>query len=505
MNLLDKLIGVFSPQAGLNRVRSRTALNLMTRKYEAAQNAGRRNSGWYRPRTTAAEEVSAAANRLADAAQELCRNSPLAHRIKMIWASNIIGIGIQAQITCTNNTKRRKITAAWEQWANSTFSDFDGHYSFYGLQWLWAATIVESGGVLIRLHVDLDEAKELNNGMIPLRLQTIEQTMLDANVTTPKVAGNKVRSGIEFTSTGGVYGYWIKNINPETGREDAGKSVFLRKDLECIHLYRKERANQHLGVSWLTQSATTLQKYDTLIDAKLMQDQIAACLGLVVEGASKSIGLGDKHSQIEEIEPGMVHYVDEGSKIHTIIPPSSQGSQQFMDTIRADIAIGAGLAQTQLTGDYSKLNFASGRMGKIEFFQTLEYCQTQMMATGLNMVHNWFKRLYLLKSGNNMKDDFSVSWTYPPRAVVQPKEELDVLVSKVRNGWESPSGAAKAFGKDLETVISQWNADKATFGDLPFDIDPSKYSRAGNQLNDDDAASSNSSVSGDNDNKGDDL
>jgi len=49
----------------------------------------------------------------------------------------------------------------------------------------------------------------------------------------------------------------------------------------------------------------------------------------------------------------------------------------------------------------------------------------------------------------------------------------------------------KILGERLPNIIEQWKKDKELFGDLPFDIDPSVYAATGNQLNVDDAASSN--------------
>lgn len=492
MNLLDKIILTISPEAGLRRMRNRLAAEFVTRKYDAAVQGGRRNGGWWRPKTTAAEEVSVAAAALAATAQELCRNSPLAHRIKIIWASNMVGSGIRGQIAAKNVKVRKAANQALSDWAWSTFADFDGHYSFYGLQWLWAATIVECGGVLIRKHVDDKGGKSRN--VAPLRLQTFEQTMLDATVSKPNKEGHTVLSGIEFDKEGRPYGYWLKNLDRLTGQVSNKEPIFLLKDVECIHLFRKERAGQHLGVSWLTQSATTLNKYDTLIDAKLMQDQIAACMGIIISGASSAVGVGNNNNQIEELEPGMVHYTDQNSTVTTVTPPSAQGSAQFIEIIRSDIAIGAGLAHTQVTGDYSKLNFASGRMSKIEFFQTLDYCQKHMLEPGLDTIFRWFNSVYMLSANINARNVLSCSWTYPQRGVVQPKEELDTLITKVRAGFTSPSAAVKSMGDvdgNLETVLEQWKADKELFGDMVFDIDPSKFSKAGNQLDDNDAASSN--------------
>lgn len=489
MNLLDRAIASIAPGWALSRAKTRYSLAAVSRAYDAA-GGGRGSGNWWRPMTTAAQEVGRADAKIAAAAQDLCRNSPLAHRAKMIWASNIVGSGIRAEINTKGKNTQIKANEAWDDWAESTFCDFDGQYNLYGLQWLWAATIVECGGVIIRKHVDTDGANAMATGTIPLRLQTFEQTMLDKSVTTPNLSGNKVHLGIEYKPDGTKYGYWIKNVDPETGDYVTENAIFLQKDVDAVHIFRKERPGQPLGVSWLAQSASTMEKYELLMDAKLMQEQVAACTGVFVMGAEKALGNKTDNEYVDELEPAAVNYLPEDAKVQTVTPPHSEGSQAFIDTIRADMAIGAGLASTQITGDYSKLNFASGRMSKIEFFMTLDFCQMQMMGPGLNVIFGWFKALYSLTSRSSIKG-MGVSWTYPPRGYVQPKEELDTLVKKIRCGFDSPSAGAKAFGKNLTKVVAQWKIDKASFGDLPFDIDPSKFSEAGNQLNTDDAASSN--------------
>ncbi|AHK11737.1 portal protein [Shewanella sp. phage 1/44] len=484
MNPLDAIINFISPQKGLSRTQARYAQSMVQRSYDAASD-GRRNSGWWRPKTSAAQEVSKAADKLAATGQELCRNNPLAHRIKMIWAANIVGNGIRAELATGAKKSRKKANDDFTNWAKSTNCDFEGHYNFYGLQWLWAATVVESGGVFIRRHVN-------NKLKIPLQLQTIEQGMLDKTKNNQMSKGvEEVVDGVQFDNVGQISGYWIYEHSPD-GMVTNANSKFHARGTEIIHIFRKERAGQHLGISWLAQSATALNDYATLKDAKLMQQQILACMAVIIESASTTMGLStDKSSgtPIDSIEPGMIEYVPEGTKVHTVTPPSGTDNGLFTTNLKDDIAIGAGLASSQMTGDYSKLNFASGRMSKIEFFQVLDFAQDLMMLPALNTVFDWFNLVYGLSTNSNSK--MTVEWTFPPRGVVQPGEELEVNIKKTRAGIISPSKLNKMYGTNLGDVVSQWKLDKITFGGLPFDIDPSLFSIAGNQLNVDDAASSN--------------
>lgn len=484
-NPVDAVINFFNPQAGLKRTQARRAQAIAQRSYDAASK-GHRNDGWWRPKTSAAQEVSKAADTLAATGQELCRNNPLAHRIKMIWAANMVGDGIRAEISVSNQRSRKKVNDDFIAWAAGTDCDFEGHHNLYGMQWLWACTIVESGGVFIRRHV--------NNALagVPLQLQTIEQGMLDK--TKNEQAGDgkgEIVDGVQFDVSGQIEGYWIYKESPD-GLVKNRTSVFHKKGTEIIHLFRKERAGQHLGVSWLTQSATALNNYGTLTDAKLVQQQILACMAVIIEEGSSPMGTGTNKEDgmnVDSIEPGMVEYVKAGTKVHTVTPPSGSDNGLFMSNIKDDIAIGAGLASTQMTGDYSKLNFASGRMSKIEFFQVLDFAQHLMLLPALNTVFGWFSMVYSLS--NNSRSKLSVEWTFPPRGVVQPGEELEVNIKKTRAGIIAPSKLNKMYGTNLDDVVEQWKLDKVTWAGLPFDVDPSLFSVAGNQLNVDDAASSN--------------
>ncbi|AUR84387.1 portal protein [Vibrio phage 1.055.O._10N.286.55.E9] len=487
MNPLDAVINFFSPKAGLIRTQARHAQSIAQRSYDAAS-GGRRNDGWWRPKTSAAQEVSKAADTLAATGQELCRNNPLAHRIKMIWAANIVGNGVRAEISTSNKRSRKKVNDDFTNWAKSTNVDFEGQYNLYGLQWLWAATIVESGGVFIRRHV--------NNALaMPLQLQTIEQGMLDKTKNEKASDGKgEIVDGVQFDTNNQIEGYWIYQESPD-GIITNRQSNFHKRGSEIIHVFRKERAGQHLGISWLAQSATALNDYATLKDAKLMQQQILACMAVIIENAPSVMGTGTSVSDgmnVDSIEPGMVEYVKEGTKVHTVTPPSGSDNGLFTTNLKDDIAIGAGLASSQMTGDYSKLNFASGRMSKIEFFQVLDFAQDLMMLPALNGVFSWFELVYGLTNNNRSK--ITVEWTFPPRGVVQPGEELEVNIKKTRAGIISPSKLNKMYGTNLGDVVDQWKLDKVTFGGLPFDVDPSLFSMAGNQLNTDDAASSNTQV-----------
>ena len=490
MNFIDKTISFINPTKGLKRSQSRLAMTVIEGKmktFDEKRNfdiasKGRRNNGWLRPETSGAQEASKAFRLAASSAQELTRNNPLALRIKRVWSGNIVGGGISLDVTGSSELKTKKFMTTYEEWAESTDCDFEGHNTFYGLQTLWVDTVVETGGVFIRKHINKKKK-------FPLQLQTIEQGFLDVSKNGETEDGEVLIDGIQYDTNGQVEGYWLNKEKTNTQLGRPPESIF-HSSKNMIHIYRKDRAGQHLGVTWYHSVATTLKNYNTLQDAKLMQQQIAACFALIVENADSEMGVGgDGGGLPDTIEPAMIEYVKAGQKVTTISPPKADSSNAFDVAIKRDIASGVDITYEQLTGDYSLVNFASGRMGKSDFFIQLDKYQQQLIKPKLNNIFSWFVDVYEIKNGGN--NNFVSSWTFPSRAAVNPQEEFDVLMSKVRHGMLSPHKAAKQLGEKLSEVVDQWKKDKKLFGELPFDIDPSLFASTGNQLNVDDAASGN--------------
>ena len=102
---IDNLVGVFSPEAELSRIRNRQATTML-RGYDAA------GDGWSNPfnmlrNTTAGTEASKNNRKLTAVGQELTRNNALANRIKSQWASNVVGSGITLDLTSKKKKKQK--------------------------------------------------------------------------------------------------------------------------------------------------------------------------------------------------------------------------------------------------------------------------------------------------------------------------------------------------------------------------------------------------------------
>lgn len=486
MNIIDSIVGIFNPEQGLRRLAARVQFNELKRTYNAASKSRRNTSlSKHSKPVNAAQEVGKFHERLAGVSQHLVRNNPLAQRVKLILASNIMGAGIQANITGSNKQVVKEFTNFLENWMNSTECDFDNQYNFSGIMWLACAGMIESGGTLLRYHTQKDSE-------YPLQLQLIEQIYLDPTKDRVDADGeNPIINGIEFKD-GKRHKFHIDIDKTGTNTAILNTQHSYEIDKEMIHLYRKERPSQHLGVSFLAPIATHLDRYDNLQDAKVMQQKIAACLAVLVEDSTQQMGEVNKEFELTEtIEPATIEYIPPGSKAHVITPPRADDSSSFIAELKNDMAVGVGLNNQQLTGDYSKFNFASGRMGLIEFNRYLDGLQNFVILPILNKIGKKLFEMWLLTRKTETTSNIKIEWIFPPRSAVNEKEEVETVVMKARNNLITPQTATKQFGFKFENNTKAWEDAYKIMGDIPFDIRPDKFSAAGNQLDEDDAASSN--------------
>lgn len=488
MNLIDRFYEITNPRKALLRERDRVQLDML-RQYTAA-NPNRLNGSYSRRKTRGADEVGRAHTALAGGSQELVRNTALGNRIKAIIATNIAGTGIKPDYV--SDTKRGSKRAAdrhksqFDDWANSTACDYEGHNNFWGLQWLWAGAVVESGGVFVRQIVNTALA-------FPLVLQTLEQQFLDES-RSGMVDGGEIINGMQYNADGQLQGYWLKTrLVSQLGRDE---SKFYSTD-DVTHIFFKQRPGEHLGASWLHPVADLIHDRQEWRDAALTLKRMAACMGIIIKEPPGDMGLQKGGSPLKdeaglpytELEAGMIAYANSSTDITTVSPPNVNGNDEFNSEVMQDIAVGVGITREQATGDYSKVTWASGRLARGEFYSNLDRWQLFMMIPALNKIHDWFDDIYAVKVG---PVSVKRSWILPHRSAVNPKEELDVDIAKVRTCAMTPQQFSAKHGGKFEDILAGWAAAKLMMGEMPFDHDPSQFSSAGNQLDDNDAASDNS-------------
>lgn len=520
-NIFERLVAVVSPAAAEKRARSamRTeslrAAALAKREYTAAL-AGRRTDGWFSPRGASANSViRGAAPTLRDRAHDLVRNNSYAQMIVSRHADNIIGDGITPKARTGSPENNKIVDDLFE--AFSKRIDPEGQMNFYGLQYQAVRGMVSGGEVFLRRRI-----RRLTDGLkVPLQINLLESEFLDSTRQLPYSSNSRniVRDGIEFDLLGGRRGYWMFQQHPSGGNGfdfQKVQSVFV-PSTEIAHLYEPQR-QQSRGVSWLATIMLDLKDLEDYASAEMLRKKTEACMvGVVIPGddeidddepqvgmrrdrdvSIKDLDVSEEEfderevlgpgvvdasgAEVERFEPGMFVIARGGKDIKFNNPSVSAGHEAWVRTQLRRIAAGARMPYEVMTGDLSLVNFASGKMGSLQYQGFVSSIQWNIVVPQICLpIWEWFVDAIKLAGliPENLVVD--VEWTVPRVQSINPKDDAQADQTDVRNGFQSWDEAVTKRGGDPDKVAAQIVARQKFWTEhgVILDSDPRYVSAAG--------------------------
>lgn len=458
--LLEGLIRMVSPRLAFTRERYRAGLEAIEnfRKWNGAGH-GRRTAGWDTSAAGANAENAMGVLTVRYRSRDLVRNNPYMKRGIQAIATNTIGSGIRPTPLGLADEAGKALKKLFDDWADTTDCDYDGHCNLYGLQLMAMRAIAESGGVIVRKRIVKDKTL-----VLPLQLQVLEIDFLDTSRDTPisskREGGYDIR-GTHYDSSGKITGYWLYTQHPgENG--GAINSVFVEKS-EVLHVYNKERPGQVDGVPFAASAIVSLYDFDEYEQAQLVRQKIAACFSVFITepdgqlpstGGTGTTGNATQRRQREKVEPGIIEHLPQGKTVQFATPPSVSNYDEYATSILRKIAVGLGVSYEVLSGDLSNVNFSSGRMGWIEFHRLITQWQTIMLVPMLcNPIWKWFIEAAVIMGHARLGT--KAKWTPPRREMIDPMKEVQGMMALVRNGFEPWSEIVTQMGGDPATVFAQ--------------------------------------------------
>lgn len=457
------------------------SLNQLARAYEGASR-GKRTENWRTPSTSAMAETFGGIVTLRDRSRDLVRNNGYASQAIVELVSNHIGTGIMAKVKGGPKSQEKTAKLLWEEWAETPACDADGINDFYGLQVLIARTLYESGEVLIRRRW-----RRSSDGLpVPMQIQVLEPDFIDT--TKNEVNDSEVIvQGIAYDKLGRRKGYWLFSEHP------GGRSIFQSPvqskfvpAADIIHLFDVLRPGQNRGIPRATPVIIKMRDFDEAQDAMGMLMKIASCFTVFITGTDDGTGdeLGedddDEAELPDKVSPGSIYRMGAGEDIKTGNPPNVNGYAEFSDITLGAIARGYGIPKELLTGDYSKINFSSGRMSWLSFQRNIAMSQWILYIPRLcRGVWGWWKEAALVQGAN--LNGVTSGWTPPRREMIDPAAEFKALGYAIRLGLMSLPEAIRQLGYDPEEVMRE-QAQFLKLVDklgLVLDTDPRKVTQAG--------------------------
>lgn len=491
-NFLDRVIGYVSPAAGLRRESARLGLSYIsqTRRFDGASKTSRFEQ-WRRPGTSANAAILPSLPILRAAARDLTRNNPWAENAQRVIVNNTVGAGIDGQATNADGTKNRDLDNLWGRWAETNEIDADGRLDIAGIQALALHTIVESGEVLIRRRF-----RRGNSGLtVPVQIQVLEPDYLDGSKDGLQSDGSEIIGGIEYNKRGEAAAYWLLECHPgDLQSFRMGVKSYRVPASEIIHAFDPKRAGQGRGYPWCAAAIRRLKDFDDYEDAQLVRQKIAACFVGTIEdmampnGATGLEKTGPTDAQKDYMQPGMFEFLPPGKKITFSNPPTVQNYGEYGRFNLMGSAAAYGITYEAMTGDYSNVNFSSGRMGWLEMNRNISRWQNTVMRVQiLERIAAWFMGGCTLMGYEN-KGAY-VKWTYPKREMIDPTKEVPATIKAIRAGMTSLQRVHASQGQDSDEILQEIEDMNKKMDDkgIIVDSDPRKINMSGgfNETEDD--------------------
>lgn len=452
---LDRAIGIVAPERELARVRARIQTEHLMNYDGATQ--GKRAGGLRATATDADAAGLGARPRLRNVSRDMIRNHPYATRARDVVVSNVVGTGVVWSVKHADAARRDEIAAVLRRHLDTPAIDARGECDLSEMQAVVMAAVFSDGEVLARRRMRTNQFGR--NLALPFQVELLEADHLDTTKTSN--GDNEVIEGVEYSPIGDIQAYHLLRRHPGSAsvKHDYVSDRVDWRDV--LHVRRFDRPGQLRGIPWLAPVILSMSDLSTYQEAQILKQKMAAMLAGVVS-YDESNGNPDKQAAaLENLAPGSLVFAPEGATVSWTNPPQVDGYSDFMAQGLTAMAMGTGLSYEALSGDLGRVNFSSGRMGRMEMDKNIEMWQRNLIigqfCQGLT---RWITEAWPLQAVAP-KERFDLEWTAPRRALIDPVRETAALLDAVDGGLTSLSRAQRSLGLDPETIRRERAEDAA--------------------------------------------
>jgi len=302
-------------------------------------------------------------------------------------------------------------------------------------------------------------------------------------VQTPpgKISDRNVRQGIQYSPSGAILGYYIRTTHPgETGVHFEYRWEFYERydaqgQCRVLHIKDSSFPQQSRGIPWLAAALDKLKDLDDYWEAELVAKQVEACFGLIfTQGPDgedpMSVASGNAsqivdRKQLEDLEPGLIHYAANGETV-TTVDPQRPGATfgPFVEKTLRSIAATLNFPYEILAKDYFRTTFSSGQLAMLDGRHGFKMRRQVIID---DFLFPLWKRLVNDIVFNTEADgsidlmDYTVdpdpylkhSWVAPGWGFINPRDEVRALTEGLEADITTLSDIYAEKGQDVETQL----------------------------------------------------
>lgn len=404
-NLVDRVIGVFSPAWAASRMEHRATMSQIQALtggkggYFGALGTNQKN-----PRRQVGNHSENAIDPaqfplLANDAWEQFRTQPHFRKIVRALCSKVIGRGLMPQsLAMSRDGKplvefRAKCKQLWEECQGAI--DYrgkpgQGGKTLAGIQHLALKTIMLSGETLFQMRPISNAEQERRSLPVPMTIQLIDPQRLADDLTfTQMPNGHTFYRGIELDAEFMRHRYWLRNYSRTVGNvaqlETEAKPYSASK---IYHVFLEEDEDQLRGASWFAAALVPSRNGGDLRFNVVRSSAMQACIVLSYALASGKTRFGAKGQEnadltdedgnsITHFSPGMTINRGKEGKVEMHSPQINiSGYEGLIQSVARDEAAALpGTKSSTVTGDYRNSSFSSERSADNDIWPEIEVIQ----------------------------------------------------------------------------------------------------------------------------------
>jgi lambda family phage portal protein len=430
--------------------------------YEAADNDRLRGEKWIASKLTQNDAIGTELETMIDRATDLYRNDVFAASAVNGRVDNVIGQGIrpQARVQAARGvvtqsqaeTFNTQIELLWHRWAIA-----EGFYAkqrllercngIYGESWLYMGN---------------DNSPEKP---VTLSVQVIHPQRIPVYSWLQQGKPER-RLGMRLDARGTAIAAFVRRSLPnDSYAADQAEDEVPLTDL--LHCFEEVSPGQLRGVPWLAPAMGKLKDLKDFVHAHLVAEQVAACYGAFVTGATDPALLaeaGRSRSNLEDLSPGTIQYLGDGESV------------QFSDPARPGTTLGPyvewalhGVAAAlrypyELLAKQFTNNFSGGRLALIDGRITFKCWQHVLIDRTLRKLWARFVDQCVIQRAvvidpvryeENRSHFLNHQWIPPGWPWVDPDKEVKADVAAIEAGLTTQTESLASRGRDFDETLQQ--------------------------------------------------
>lgn len=533
LSFAEKVKDVLRPVSALERAENREKIARLEMQRIAAEaiadtisglagsrvkNSGYSHSGASRQKTwsklwdyrsgSAKRDIEENRKTLRERTRDLHMNSPLGAAAINSTRTNCVGYGLvpnpKIDYEFLGLTKEeaknleRLIKKEFLLWSESTLCDNNDQNNFYELQQIAFNDWLCNGEAFALIRYDEEQS------MYPyqLRLKLVEADRIcspgcyggeyDGTESNLK-NGNHLMNGVELDSNGRVIAYHVASFYPDewnltsekkwTRIEKRGKKT---GNLNILHVFNGERADQYRGVPFLAPVIETLKQLTRYTEAEIMAAVINAMFTVFIttESGNNVSGFSGMDEE-EESDPaeeseaddnemtlgsGIINELKEGEDVKTVESTHPSGNFEsftvsFCTYVGAALEIAPEVMLKKFSNNYSASKGALNETWKAfkmrrQWFVN-DFCQAvyelwfnEAVSKGRIRAPGYFNNPLVRRAYLNTK------WNGPAQGSLDPEKEVKAAILKVHDGFsthedECASMNGSNFEDNIRTLMSE--------------------------------------------------